>query len=244
MEKNFKITISPKTSETIPSAIPVLGIVKELKPGVYAVLKKAQPNKNYTIICPKCGKVLFVKGLQKQRWKETCGTCKTKVWLVGNPSENPKQKELKKVEPKESSVTKEQPKEEEKVVSSSKESAVVSKTHKIHIKGQPSTGKFVWGGFFKKKSYVLKEGANYIGRTDMECPSDMMIDDDYASRRSVKVEVEKGVKGYLFKLTVVNATNSVLYNGKSLEAEHSIYLNYGDIITLGNTKITFKPVKS
>lgn len=250
METTKKITIKPQNSKEGTPSVPLLGKVKELRPGIYAVLKKAEPEKEYVIICPKCGKVMFIKGQQKSRWKEACGSCQTNVWIVGKIAEEQKPVEKEEQKP----VDKKEAVKEELVISSKskkeeessdkKEEAVPVKTHKHSIKGLSSSGKFVWGGFFKKKSYVLKVGVNYIGRTDTECPSDMMIDDEYASRRSVKVEVEKGSKGYLFKLTVVSATNPVLYNGKYLDEEHSVYINYGDIITLGNTRITFKPVSS
>lgn len=242
METTKNITIKHQVSKEETPSVPLLGKVKELRPGIYAVLKKAEPEKKYVIICPKCGKVMFIKGQQKSRWKETCGSCQTNVWIVGKIAEEQKpvdKKEAVKEEPVISSKSKKEEKSSDK-----KEEDVPVKTQKHSIKGLSSTGKFVWGGFFRKKSYVLKVGVNYIGRTDTECPSDMMIDDEYASRRSVKVEVEKGSKGYLFKLTVISATNPVLYNGKYLEEEHSVYINYGDIITLGNTRITFKPVSS
>ena len=244
METTKNITIKHQVSKEETPSVPLLGKVKELRPGIYAVLKKAEPEKNYVIICPKCGKVMFIKGQQKSRWKETCGSCQTNVWIVGKIAEEQKSVEKEEQKPvKEEPVISSKSKKEEKS-SDKKEEDVPVKTQKHSIKGLSSTGKFVWGGFFRKKSYVLKVGVNYIGRTDTECPSDMMIDDEYASRRSVKVEVEKGSKGYLFKLTVISATNPVLYNGKYLEEEHSVYINYGDIITLGNTRITFKPVSS
>lgn len=244
METTKNITIKHQVSKEETPSVPLLGKVKELRPGIYAVLKKAEPEKKYVIICPKCGKVMFIKGQQKSRWKETCGSCQTNVWIVGKIAEEQKSVEKEEQKPvKEEPVISSKSKKEEKS-SDKKEEDVPVKTQKHSIKGLSSTGKFVWGGFFRKKSYVLKVGVNYIGRTDTECPSDMMIDDEYASRRSVKVEVEKGSKGYLFKLTVISATNPVLYNGKYLGEEHSVYINYGDIITLGNTRITFKPVSS
>ena len=244
METTKNITIKHQASREETPSVPLLGKVKELRPGIYAVLKKAEPEKKYVIICPKCGKVMFIKGQQKSRWKETCGSCQTNVWIVGKIAEEQKSVEKEEQKPvKEEPVISSKSKKEEKS-SDKKEEDVPVKTQKHSIKGLSSTGKFVWGGFFRKKSYVLKVGVNYIGRTDTECPSDMMIDDEYASRRSVKVEVEKGSKGYLFKLTVISATNPVLYNGKYLGEEHSVYINYGDIITLGNTRITFKPVSS
>lgn len=244
MEKSIKINLVPKATKTNTPVIPVLGKVQELKPGVYGVLKKAQPNKSYVVICPKCGKFMTVKGQQKNCWKESCKACHTSVFFVGYPAETVNPVEKKEVKKINVPVKEESPKVKEEAAVPEKKSEGRVPTHKVKMKGQRSSGKLVWGGFFRKKNYVLKEGVNTIGRTDTSCPSDVMIDDEFASRRSVKIEVEEGTKGYLFKLTVISATNPVLYNGKSLEPEHSIFLNYGDIITLGNTKITFKPVSS
>lgn len=101
-------------------------------------------------------------------------------------------------------------------------------------------GKLVWGNLFNRKSYILKEGVSYIGRVDAELPSEVSLKDAYVSRRSVKIETIQGKEGYSFKLTVENATNPVLINGKSLLVGDVVYLNFGDNIVLGNTTITFK----
>ena len=83
MEKSIKINLVPKATKTNTPVIPVLGKVQELKPGVYGVLKKAQPNKSYVVICPKCGKFMTVKGQQKNCWKESCKACHTSVFFCG-----------------------------------------------------------------------------------------------------------------------------------------------------------------
>lgn len=114
----------------------------------------------------------------------------------------------------------------------------------VSLKGKnPSSGRLVWGKIFFRKSYVLHEGVNYIGRRDNDVPSEVSLDDEYVSRRSVAIEVKKAQKGYTYKLTVERCANPVLINGRAQEVGNSVYLNYGDTIYVGNTAITFRPVK-
>jgi FHA domain. len=106
-------------------------------------------------------------------------------------------------------------------------------------------GKLEWGRIFYKKSACLKVGSNIIGRKDYDMPSDISFDDDYMSRRSVSIDVEKDTNraGYKFKLTVINAANPVFVGSTQLYVGNSIYLNYGDTIKMGNTVMTFKESK-
>ncbi len=95
-------------------------------------------------------------------------------------------------------------------------------------------------GRFKSKSYRLHPGPNTIGRHDKNCPSDVEIFDDcFVSRRSVVIDVAECDAGYKFKLTVMKAANPVLLNGRRLSSGEVIYLNYGDTIQLGNTRLNF-----
>ncbi len=84
------------------------------------------------------------------------------------------------------------------------------------------------------KNYHLNEGKNVIGRHDESEMSDISIKNDSAmSRRSVEIEVRRTDKGYLFKLTVLKATNPVLHNNSPLMAGESVSLNFGDSIVMG-----------
>ena len=117
-------------------------------------------------------------------------------------------------------------------------------TGKWIISRNNSNGKLVWQGLLCKKKYVLREGENYIGRKEPGVHSDLTLKDDYASARSICISVKYNEEdGYSFHLTVLKATNPVLVCGKEYEEGHSIDLNYGDTIVLGNTTLTFKPVK-
>lgn len=96
---------------------------------------------------------------------------------------------------------------------------------------------------FFKKDIPLRVGLNVIGRTDRDTPSDIMLDDQYASRRSVEIEVEVGERGgFFFRFRVRKATNPVLVNNRRIEPGCEILLNYGDIITIGQTKLRFDKI--
>lgn len=91
------------------------------------------------------------------------------------------------------------------------------------------------------KKYPLRDGVTIVGRYDDNSQSDISIKgDSFISRRSVEIETRMSEGGYSFKLTVRNATNPVLYNGSALKPGDSVYLNFGDIITLGKTKLRFE----
>lgn len=90
------------------------------------------------------------------------------------------------------------------------------------------------------KDYILKEGKNIVGRYDESAPSDISIKKDPSmSRRSVVIDVTSSEKGYFFKLKVLNATNPVLHNNTPLYIGDTVSLNFGDSITLGQTRFRF-----
>ncbi len=105
------------------------------------------------------------------------------------------------------------------------------------------TGMLVWGGFWKKKKFVLHEGQNWIGRFDRNKPSDVMVDDEFVSRRSACIEVAMFRGAYSFKFTVQKTLNPVTVNGRPLQPGQSVYLNYEDYIVMGKTTFFFKKLK-
>lgn len=91
------------------------------------------------------------------------------------------------------------------------------------------------------KKYTLPEGTTIVGRYDEDTQSDLAIKGDSSiSRRSVKIEVEREAAGYTFKMTVLKATNPVLHNNAPLHVGDTVYLNFGDTITLGTTVLHFE----
>ncbi|MDE5976263.1 MAG: FHA domain-containing protein [Muribaculaceae bacterium] len=90
------------------------------------------------------------------------------------------------------------------------------------------------------KDYILPEGKTSVGRYDESEKSDIAIKKDSSmSRRSIEIETKLTEKGFLFKLTVLKATNPVLVNDRPLTKGESISLNFGDTIKLGVTKFRF-----
>lgn len=213
-----------------PFSLPVLRKAVESTKvrGAYIMQDKAVVGRIYQMECPKCHKVLTIKAKEAKPFVETCSFCNTKTVITGCIA--PKQ---------------EQPQPSPSQSASIETDSVHVPTEKVKMHGGKvqTTGKLVWGGFLRRKSYILREGSNYIGRHDNEIPSDVNIDDNYVSRRSILIEVAQAPKGFTYKLTVKKCTNPVLINGKEQAVGNSIYLNYGDTILVGNTTITFEPVK-
>lgn len=107
-----------------------------------------------------------------------------------------------------------------------------------------STGTLQWGGFFSRKRFTLKRGANIIGRQDPVSHSDIEIDDPQVSRRSVKIDATATAPGrYKFTLTVLKSLNPVLVNDRQIKPGNPIPLNADDTIVMGKTTITFKTDK-
>lgn len=212
-----------------PVNIPVLKTAVESAKvkGVYIMQDKAVVGRIYQMVCPKCHKILTVKAKEAKPFVQTCSFCNTKTVITGCAA--PKQNLS-------------QPSETRIAQTETEEAHAPTEKVKMHGKAVQTTARLVWGGFMRRKSYILREGANYIGRHDNEIPSDVNIEDDYVSRRSILIEVAQAPKGFTYKLTVKKCTNPVLINGKEQAVGNSIYLNYGDTILLGNTTLTFKPV--
>ena len=107
-----------------------------------------------------------------------------------------------------------------------------------------SKGKLVWWSKTGRKSFILREGKNYIGRRNEDMPSDLSLKDEYASSRSICIEVTKDDsrlwEKYSYHLTVERATNPILVCGMTYTIGEGVDLKYGDTIVLGRTKLTLK----
>ena len=221
-KKKIKLLVKPYNED---QQFPILGQPEELKPGIFGVKKAAVVGKIYAIPCPKCDQQIIIKAKARGIFRVTCAACKTQVAYKARNKEEIASKEDKK----------------EKVQLSGENSVVTERIR--NRKEKLVNGKLVWGGLFSRKTYVLHQGENYIGRNDIDLPSDVSLKDEYASRRSIKIEVIPGNKGNSFKLTVENATNPILVNGQSQAVGNCVYLNFGDTIVLGNTTLIFKEAK-
>lgn len=93
---------------------------------------------------------------------------------------------------------------------------------------------------FSGKSVALREGVNVIGRKDPVTPSDIEIDDKFASRRSIEIKATKAGKGHEYSLRILKAANSVEVDGRTLDEGDTIPLQNGATILLGYTRLTLE----
>lgn len=210
-----------KLSYGVPSQNihPILGAPVRVDGGAYVVKNLAFVDKIYTVVCPKCQKPLLIKAPSAKTFKANCKTCGTSVYYRG----------------------KEQPRQQSASQETKLQERDADKPNPTYKYGRPEA-RLEWGGFLSRKHYnIQRSGKHYIGRDDDELRSDISIQDEYVSRRSVLIEaIPKGGNECLYKLTVKSASNPVLINGQAKDVGESIYLNYGDTILVGNTTLTFK----
>ncbi len=123
-------------------------------------------------------------------------------------------------------------------------------TDDSHFK-KKSHAALVYGGRFcgllgKKTTKRLYFGSNVIGRNDPDALSDINIDDEYVSRRSVEITVSKipGGKGEIYRMSLLRQpANPVTVNSKELTMESGVInLNFNDKIKLGHTVMTLKRI--
>lgn len=206
------------------------------KDHLYIIKDKAITGNTYTLRCPECGHweaETMQEAETAHKWY--CPACKTLVAfnIVDKPKlKEETEKQIKPTTNKEKSGT-------------SKEQEAHTKTHKVNIsRKETSMAELVWGGIFSKKHLKLPSGTNIvIGRKDSDEPSNLQMDDAYMSRRSARIEAEAMNNGTRYKFTVLKCSNPVFINSKEITQGSSVYLNYGDTITLGKTIITLKKVR-
>lgn len=200
-----------------------IGPVVRSKQGIYVITTKAEIGVGYFVKCPICGKELDIVATKLDVQKVTCD-CNAIIAFVG----------------KKSTPSPVVPEEKQEKASSSKKENEFLPTGKFDKKKDRRKGYFQWGIWPFRHTYMLKVGCNTIGRFDEDYPSDIQLKDKFVSRRSVEVEVNDLPAGFTFKLSVKKATNPVYVNGRECtEGKSSVYLNDGDIIVLGTTKLRF-----
>lgn len=220
------------------ASIPLLGKVeKTSKEGIYAVKEQAVVGKQYIVVCPVCGKPILTKATEPKVFRTMHKTCNAPIIIKGTAVQTPRK------EQKDNSLQSGGKTENFASRESSVNSGEVVLTNKNVILGSKTNAKLTWWSLTGRKQYILRIGKNYVGRRDYENPSNLSLKDEYASAKSICIDVNKTVRGYTFHLTVEHATNPVLINGKEQPEGSSFDLNYGDIIKLGNTSLTFNPVK-
>lgn len=92
----------------------------------------------------------------------------------------------------------------------------------------------------RNQKFQLYEGTTTVGRFDEDTPSDISIrGDETMSRRSIAIIIEEEDGIFDFKLRVLNATNKVKVNDRMIKEGAEVYLEFGDLIMLGNSKFKF-----
>lgn len=188
-----------------------IGPAVKTKQGIYVITTKAEIGTDYVAKCPVCGKHIDIVATKEEIHQVKC-ECDAIIAFIGK-------------------------KGKETPVTDKKESLPTDKIEKR--KKNWRKGYFQWGIWPLKHTYMLNVGINTIGRFDEDSPSDIQLKDQYVSRRSVEVEVRNSSSGYTFMLSIKKATNPIYVNGKEHEVGTSVYLNDGDIIMLGSTKLRF-----
>ena len=84
----------------------------------------------------------------------------------------------------------------------------------------------------------LKMGTNVIGRIAQSGKADIQITQDpYMSRRHLQIDVVKTAHGIEHHLVEINSKNIIVLNGKPIQRNDILMLNFGDKLTLGKTDI-------
>lgn len=207
MDKNRNMPLNKKTVEHS-----LLGVPRQLFEGenIFVVYERAEPDKTYTFICPRCHHAFLASTNDSNVKKIKCPECETYICFSTSGSEPASAVRLTRVSPTDST-----------------------------LRRNPSVN-IVWNDGGKLQKFPLKPGEITIGRKDDKSTSDISIDDMTASRRSVKIEITRGEQsgGYIYKLTVLRTTNAVYVNHNAMYANDRVYLNLGDIIKIGQTSFT------
>lgn len=191
---------------------PLLGVARQMFEGdnVYVVNERAEIGKSYSFICPRCHQIFISKTLSNEVKKVKCPNCDTYIYF-GSSGEEPEM--------------------------DGRQTRIDRIAHAVdsHTSGVLTCRK---GN--SAVEYPLKTGVNIIGRYDEIEKSDISLNDETASRRSVSIEVIKGGQTgkNIYKLVVLRTTNAVFVNKNVLYAGNSVYLNHGDTIRIGTTVFT------
>lgn len=104
-----------------------------------------------------------------------------------------------------------------------------------------SSGRFVWDEQGTSLSSLpLTEGIYTIGAKSSRSPSDIEVNDQFASRRSMELAVTKSGNRLIYDLKLLKTTNPVSHNRRVLTPGEVVRLQFGDILTIGMTNLYFQ----
>lgn len=220
------------------------------------------------VICPYChGKVIMKKKAELKNYTFNCPVknCGRKLQVVFDITKDPQTYEVIAVSSENIKKRKEETvysnKEDDTDILNQKKKTVYNKnkhntSHNVYNDYDDDDDDFkpqrrhrlreriylthiTWFGL-KNQRFQLHEGTTTIGRYDEYDTSDIMIHgDDTMSRKSVAIIIEEENGVYDYKLKVLNATNKVKVNDQRVKENVEVYLDFGDIIMLGNSKFKF-----
>lgn len=226
------------------NVIPILGKAYPTgKKGFYGVKTPALIKTLYAVICPQCRNVVIINSATIGVKEIPCEKCHAVIILKAVTQQGVNKAEEFSPDNSKGEENAEDPPQESKKEKETSFGDSPKKTVNYKLNnGKVSNAKLVWWSITGRKKYILRVGKNYVGRKDKDKPSDLSLNDEYASAQSICIEVKRVFRGYVFQLTVERATNPVLIAGKDCPIGKAIELNYGDTIVLGNTTLTLKPI--
>lgn len=84
----------------------------------------------------------------------------------------------------------------------------------------------------------LKLGTNVIGRIAQSGKADIQITNDpYMSRQHLQIDVVRTNYGIEHRLVEINSKNIIILNGKEIQRNDILKIQFGDKLTLGKTDI-------
>lgn len=99
--------------------------------------------------------------------------------------------------------------------------------------------------YIGNKEFALKKGQTLIGRLASTSDADMQIptNDQYMSRRHAYIMVQETNGRIEHLLRAARPKNPIKINGKVLDQEDIVVLNWGDRLMFGHTEIVFERPK-
>lgn len=91
------------------------------------------------------------------------------------------------------------------------------------------------------RCHQLQMGTNIIGRVAKTGDADLKISTDPCmSRRHLRIDVVEGPLGIEHRLVEIGAKNNILLNGSPINRQDILVLSFGDILVLGQTKVSLE----
>jgi len=214
--------------------------------GIKIQLQKKKAQTQCKLSCPACKKglhILFNTNVEPQTYsflsvtQQNANSKSTKE----DVEEEPPMSEAEKKEKKDKTIYKKDKKKARSYddeIPGQEDDEIIHKKHPKLKESLFLTRKKFMG--LVAERYKLSEGQTIIGRDDEEDPSDISISgDDTISRRSISINIVPDEYGFDYILKVLNASNPVRVNGKQIRVGEKVYLDLGDVITIGHTNLKF-----